>query len=101
MSRFNSIRRHMMRIFVIVGLALLLTACQKQAVTSSTNAPAAPESRATGSSSSSEPGDAKTTAGAPVEFTTIGITPDKTNVAYRIKVNTDRTIDEVHLVLKA
>ena len=90
-----------MRIFVVIGLALLLPACQKQAVTSSTNGPAAPESRATASSSSSEPGEAKTTAGAPVEFTTIGITPDKTNVAYRIKVNTDRTIDEVHLVLKA
>src|SRR5262252_8795923 len=87
-----------MKIFVIVGLALLLPACQKQAVTSSTNAP---ESRTTASRNNSEAGDAKTADGAPVEFTSIGITSDKTNVAYRIKVNTDKPIDEVHLALKA
>jgi hypothetical protein len=39
--------------------------------------------------------------GAPVEFTAIGITADKANAAYRIKVNTDKPIDEVHLTLKA
>ena len=89
-----------MKILVIVGLVLMLTACQKQSVTSSTNAPAAPEARAT-ASRNSEPGDAKPTDAAPVEFTMIGITPDKTNVAYRIKVNTGNPIDEVHLTLRA
>ena len=29
-----------------------------------------------------------------------GISPDKTNVSYKIKVNTDKPIDEVHINLK-
>jgi hypothetical protein len=36
----------------------------------------------------------------PVDFTLLGITPDKQNVAYRIKVNTNNPIEEVHLALK-
>ena len=88
-----------MKILVIVGLVLLLPACQKQSMTSSTNAPAAPESRA--SRPNAEPAGAKSADAAPVEFTMIGITADKTSVAYRIKVNSDKPIDEVHLALKA
>ncbi len=36
----------------------------------------------------------------PVDFTFLGITPDKESVAYRIKVNTTKPIEEVHLTLK-
>ncbi len=36
----------------------------------------------------------------PVEFTFLGITPDKENIAYRFKINTAKPIEEVHLVLK-
>ena len=42
----------------------------------------------------------QTTTGAPVELISSGITDDKASLAYRIKVNTDKPIDEVHLALK-
>ncbi len=37
---------------------------------------------------------------APVEFTYSGIAPDKTKITYKIKVNTEKPIKEVHLKLK-
>ena len=40
------------------------------------------------------------TAGAPVEFTFDGIAPDKAKITYKIKVNTDKPIKEVHMNLK-
>src|SRR5436305_14651025 len=41
-----------------------------------------------------------TTAEAPVEFTYGGIAPDKTKITYKIKVNTDKPILEVHAAIK-
>jgi hypothetical protein len=41
-----------------------------------------------------------TTAEAPVEFTYGGIAPDKVKITYKIKVNTDKPIKEVHMNLK-
>jgi hypothetical protein len=38
--------------------------------------------------------------GAPVELVSCALTADKQNVAYKIKINTDKAIDEVHLALK-
>jgi hypothetical protein len=43
---------------------------------------------------------AESTSGAPVEFIYGGITPDRTSISYKIKVNTDKPIEEVHLALK-
>jgi hypothetical protein len=43
---------------------------------------------------------AKVEANAPVDLTVLGITPDKTSVSYRIRVNADKPIEEVHLALK-
>jgi len=37
---------------------------------------------------------------APVDLTVLGMSPDKTNVSYKIKVNTNKPIEEVHLALK-
>lgn len=37
---------------------------------------------------------------APVEFTYGGISPDKTKLTYKIKVNTDKPVKEVHMNLK-
>lgn len=37
------------------------------------------------------------TAEAPIEFTYGGIAPDKAKIVYKIKVNTDKPIKEVHL----
>ncbi len=36
----------------------------------------------------------------PVDFTFLGIAPDKTSISYKIKVNTGKPIEEVHLALK-
>jgi len=80
---------------VIVLAMLLLSACQKQTTPGATT-PAANGSPAT----SSQAAAPQTTSGTPVEFTYTGITPDKANVAYQIKVNTDKPIDEVHLAFK-
>jgi hypothetical protein len=41
-----------------------------------------------------------TTAEAPVEFAFDGIAPDKTKITYKIKVNTDKPVKEVHMNLK-
>jgi hypothetical protein len=41
-----------------------------------------------------------TTAEAPVEFTFGGIAPDKSKITYKIKVNTDKPILEVHMAMK-
>ena len=41
-----------------------------------------------------------TTPEAPVEFTYGGIAPDKVKITYKIKVNTDKPIEEVHMSLK-
>jgi hypothetical protein len=49
---------------------------------------------------SSESASSQTTAEAPVEFIYGGIAPDKANISYKIKVNTDKPIEEVHLALK-
>src|SRR5262245_32771443 len=74
---------------LIVMAALLLSACQKQ--TASNVSPPTETSPVT----SSQPGsqrEAQPTNGAPVEFASNGITPDKTNVSYKITVKTDKPI---------
>jgi hypothetical protein len=86
---------------MIVIALMSLSACQKQAVSSGINPPPPAESRSTSSGSSSDRGDVKASNEPPVEFTALGVTPDKANIAYRIKINTDKPIDEVHLALKA
>src|SRR5436190_11640057 len=42
----------------------------------------------------------QTTTGAPVELIQSEMTADKANLSYKIKVNTDKPIEEVHLALK-
>ena len=49
---------------------------------------------------SSQSAASESTGAAPVEFFYGGITPDKTSISYKIKVNTDKPIEEVHLALK-
>jgi hypothetical protein len=80
---------------VIVLAALLLSACQK-----ATNHEATTRAADASPATSSQAAAPQSTSGTPVEFTYTGITPDKANVAYKIKVNTDKPIDEVHLAFK-
>lgn len=92
-----------MRTWLLVVPVLLLAGCSAKEQTASNNssavsanqaeAPKAEKSTEANQTSSAE-------SGRPVDFTFLGITPDKQNIAYRIKVNTSKPIEEVHLTLK-
>ena len=83
----------------LIVAAVFLSACggNNQRASNSKSQPAA---SAASSNTGSQSAASQTTTGAPVELISGGITPDKTNVSYKIKVNTDKPIDEVHLALK-
>jgi hypothetical protein len=91
-----------MKIYLaLVPTIIFLSACSVKEPSGATNTQAAPGVQVTPpkveASQSSAP---ETMAGAPVEFIYEGLTPDKENVSYKIKVNTDKPIEEVHLALK-
>ena len=84
----------------LILAAAFLSACGSKQP-SSTNTQSATVTQSTPSKvESSQSTASQTTDGAPVEFNYGGITPDKTDITYKIKVNTDKPIDEVHLALK-
>ena len=81
--------------------AAFFSACSNTQPSAPGNAqsPASPQStpaKTQGSPSAAS----ESTGAAPVEFFYGGITPDKTSISYKIKVNTDKPIEEVHLTLK-
>jgi len=81
----------------LILAAAFLSACGSKQP-SSTNTQLATGAQSTPSKvGSSQSSASQTTSGAPVEFTYGGITPDKDSVSYKIKVNTDKPIEEVHL----
>lgn len=84
-------------LFLFVTIVLLSGCAQKQPDSSSGMAPGSSPASSPGSSSARQ---SAPTSGAPVEFIYDGLTPEKTSVAYKIKVNTDKPIEEVHLALK-
>ncbi len=81
--------------------AALFSACSNTQPSAPGNAqsPASPQST-TAKTQSSPSAASESTGAAPVEFFYGGITPDKTSISYKIKVNTDKPIEEVHLALK-
>lgn len=84
----------------VCSQVIILAACGSGP---SAPAPSAkPDARTAASPNAAAPSAATspTTAGAPVELIQSGVTDDKANLAYRIKVNSDKPIDEVHLALK-
>ena len=83
----------------IILAAVLVSACGSKEPTSSNTQPAASTQSPSKTEGSQSPAS-QTTGGAPVEFFYGGITPDKTSISYKIKVNTDKPIEEVHLALK-
>ncbi len=86
-----------MKLYVALILAaVLLSACSTNKTASTTNAEPASSSQPSGPQAAAP----QTTIGTPVELVYKGITPDKANIAYKIKVNTDKPIDDVHLALK-
>lgn len=84
----------------IILAALLVSACGSKEPSSSNTQPAASTQATPAKAVSSQTTASESTSGAPVEFIYGGITPDKANVSYKIKVNTEKPIDEVHLALK-
>ena len=81
--------------------ATLFSACSntQPSAPGSAQSPASPQST-TAKTQSSSSAASESTGAAPVEFFYGGITPDKTSISYKIKVNTDKPIEEVHLALK-
>jgi len=84
---------------LLCAVAIVFGACSR--------GPSAASVKPEGNPPSSPKGEAKSsaapqsTSGAPVELVHSEITADKANVSYSLKINTDKTIDEVHLILKA
>ena len=85
----------------IILAAAVFSACSSNKQTSeSSNTPSTVATQATPAKTASSPAASEPTSGAPVEFFYGGIMPDKESVSYKIKVNTDKPIEEVHLALK-
>jgi hypothetical protein len=92
-----------MRSLLCLVAILLLTGCgARQEKSSSGNSP--DQTNLPEAAKSEKPAQSKTAPSdanaPPVDFTFLGITPDKESVSYKIKVNTDKPIEEVHLALK-
>lgn len=79
--------------------AVLVSACGSKEPSSSNTQPAA-STQSPSKIESLQTTASESTSGAPVEFIYGGMTPDKTSISYKIKVNTDKPIEEVHLALK-
>jgi hypothetical protein len=87
-----------MRTYILIILAAaLLSACGTSSSTTTTGTAASPQSSSQSGGSQSAASQAS---GAPVELTACGLTADKQNVSYKIKVNTAQPIEEVHVALK-
>ena len=81
--------------------AALFSACSNTQTSAPGNAQSPASRQSTPAKTQSSPSAAsESTGAAPVEFFYGGITPDKTSISYKIKVNTDKPIEEVHLALK-
>jgi hypothetical protein len=91
-----------MKIYIALILAAALcSACGNKQPSEYSNSQSTASTQSTpAKTQSSQSTAAESTSGAPVEFIYGGITPDKTSISYKIKVNTDKPIEEVHLALK-
>lgn len=84
----------------LILAAVISSACGNKQPASATNMQPAAEPQSAPSRTGSQSVASQTTTGAPVEFIFGGITPDKENITYKIKVNTDKPIEEVDVSLK-
>jgi|SRR5882672_4082271 len=80
--------------------AALFSACSNTQPSGPSNTQSTASTQSPAKIEASQSPASQSTSGAPVEFTYGGITPDKESISYRIKVNTDKPIEEVHLALK-
>ena len=86
-----------MKTHLIVILILMASSCGGNQTSSVTNS-SAPAGAVPANSPAAQV--ARASASAPVELVSCALTADKQTVAYKIKINTDKAIDEVHLALK-
>src|SRR5215218_3945150 len=84
----------------LILAAALFSACSNKQSSEPTNVQPAAGIQSTPSNAGSQSAASQPMGGAPVEFIYAGITPDKTNISYKINVNTDKPSEEVHLALK-
>ena len=84
----------------LVFAAIFAAGCSNKPASTNTQ-PAAGARSTPAKAESSQTAASQPARGAPVEFTYGGITADKANISYKIKVNTDKPIEEVHLAFKA
>ena len=88
-----------MKSYTAIALtAVFLAACSNKPA--STNVQPAGGEQSSPSKVESSQSSSQRTAGAPIEFTYLGITPDKQNISYKIKVNTEKRISQVDLAVK-
>jgi hypothetical protein len=90
-----------MKSYILVVLAAVFIAGCSNKPASTDTQPAAAAQSTPSKAASSQTAASQPASGAPVEFTYGGITADKANISYKIKVNTDKPIEEVHLAFKA
>ncbi|HKF57458.1 MAG TPA: hypothetical protein VKJ45_18515 [Blastocatellia bacterium] len=92
-----------MRALLLISGLVLLSSCGMSTETSTNQHAAAPNQNAAPSAAAKTekaPEPATANAGTPVDLTVLGMSQDKTNVSYKIKVNSNKPIEEVHLALK-
>ena len=89
----------MKSLITLVLAAVFVAGCSNKSATTDTQ-PTAGAQSTPAKTESSQTASSQPAGGAPVEFTYGGITADKANISYKIKVNTDKPIEEVHLALK-
>jgi hypothetical protein len=92
----------MKSLLLLVAISLLTGCATRTEKSASGNSPG--QTNVPEAAKSEKPAQSKTATSdvnaPPVDFTFLGITPDKTSISYKIKVNTDKPIEEVHLALK-
>src|SRR5712692_1810161 len=98
-----------MKLFIlaIAGVVLLAGCATKQENSNAGNSSAPGNQPAAGNAEKATPGSSTPvtnggakTDGNPVEFTCLGLSPDKTHFSYRVKVNTDKPISQVDVEVK-
>lgn len=95
----------MRQLFLFITLSVLLTSCgdkQEKVSTNSSPTPTATKEAETTNVATPTPASSPTTKATerPIDFTYLGIKPDKQHIGYRIKVNTEKPISQVDLGFK-
>ena len=108
MHRFKNSLTALAGLSLIGVITLVIAGCASKQENSNGASSSAPSNQAVaGNAAKPGPGAAtpatkgeETTDGRPIEFTYLGITSDKQNISYRIKVNTEKRISQVDLAVK-